>query len=147
VRAHAERYGIDPRVLASDLHLHIPAGAVPKDGPSAGAVIATALVSLFTERSVRPRVAMTGEITLSGLLLPVGGIKAKMLAARRGGVREVILPSRNQRDALEDVPAHLRKNTELRFVDDLVQAIDLALEPARTTTAVAPKPNGNGARR
>ena len=149
VRAHAARYGIDPRVLASDLHLHIPAGAVPKDGPSAGAVIATALVSLFTERSVRPCVAMTGEITLSGLLLPVGGIKAKMLAARRGGVREVILPARNQRDALEDVPAHLRKNTELRFVDDLVQAIDLALEAAPSSAAVGPKSssNGNGARR
>ena len=146
MRAHADRYGIDPRVLASDLHLHIPAGAVPKDGPSAGAVIATALVSLFTGRSVRPQVAMTGELTLSGLLLPVGGIKAKMLAARRGGVREVILPSRNQRDALEDVPAHLRQHTELRFVDDLVQAIDLALEAPRDAAVAVKKPNGNGAR-
>jgi ATP-dependent Lon protease len=108
-------------------------------------VIATALVSLLTGRSVRPHVAMTGEVTLSGLLLPVGGIKAKMLAARRGGVREVILPSRNQRDALEDVPAHLRTHTQLRFVDELAQAIDIALE-APPSVAIAVKPNGNGAR-
>lgn len=139
VRAHAKRYGIEPRALMSDLHLHIPAGAVPKDGPSAGSVIATALVSLFTGRTVRPSVAMTGEVTLSGLLLPVGGIKAKMLAARRAGVREVILPERNRRDALEDVPAHLREQTKLHFVDDLAQAIDLALEeaPPKEATATA----------
>ncbi|MCZ7683585.1 MAG: endopeptidase La [Sandaracinaceae bacterium] len=115
VRAHAARYGIDPHLLASDLHLHIPAGAVPKDGPSAGGVIAAALVSLFTGRRVRPYVAMTGEVTLSGLLLPIGGIKAKMLAARRHGVREVILPERNRRDAYEEVPPQLRESTALHF--------------------------------
>src|SRR5690606_5868787 len=97
---------------------------------------------------------MTGEVTLSGLLLPIGGIKAKMLAARRGGVREVILPERNRRDALEDVPTHLREQTQLRFVDDLAQAIELALEAPReaaTTSAPSPppppRPRGNGARR
>ncbi len=130
VRAHASRYGVDPKLLAHDIHLHIPAGAVPKDGPSAGGVIATSLLSLFTERRVRAGVAMTGELTLSGLLLPVGGIKAKMLAARRAGIREVILPAKNRRDAFEEVPAHLREGTSLHFVDDLGEAIELVLEQA-----------------
>ncbi len=138
VRAHAARYGVDPSALTSDLHLHIPAGAVPKDGPSAGAVIATALISLFTGRPVRPGVAMTGEITLSGLLLPVGGIKAKMLAARRAGLSEVILPAKNRREAFEEVPAHLREQTRMRFVDDLPEALELVLEHAPSPPIHAP---------
>ncbi len=140
VRAHAGRYGIDPRLLASDLHLHIPAGAVPKDGPSAGAVIAAALVSLFTQRTVRARVAMTGEVTLSGQLLPVGGIKAKLLAARRHGVDEVILPAQNQRDAFEEVPVALRESTRLVFVDDLAEALERVLEPKPRPLALSRLP-------
>src|SRR6202044_1017538 len=94
VRAHAEEYGIDPDFFRrQDIHIHVPSGAIPKDGPSAGVAMVTALISLLTGRPVRPRVAMTGEISLSGVVLPVGGIKEKVLGAKRAGIREVILPS------------------------------------------------------
>ena len=105
VRSHASELGIRPDFWEhSDIHVHVPAGAIPKDGPSAGVTMVTALVSLLTRRPVRAQLAMTGEITLSGRVLPVGGIKEKVLAARRAGVRTIILPSRNEKNLLEDVP-------------------------------------------
>ncbi len=141
VRAHAERYGIDPHLVnRSDLHVHVPAGAVKKDGPSAGIVIAAAFVSLFTGRSIRPYVAMTGEITLSGLLMKVGGMKGKMLAARRNGVREVILPAQNRQEVFEEVPEALRAQTQLHFVATMGEAIDLALQKGELGRAMRPRP-------
>jgi ATP-dependent Lon protease len=117
VRSKAAEFGIDEEVFAkSDLHIHVPAGAVPKDGPSAGVTIATALVSLLTERPVRADVAMTGEITLRGQVLPVGGIKQKVLGAARVGLNTVILPARNEPD-VEDVPEEIRSAMSFVFAD------------------------------
>jgi ATP-dependent Lon protease len=131
VKAQAESLGIDPQLLErSDLHVHVPAGAVPKDGPSAGVAIYSSLVSLLTQRTVRKEVAMTGEISLRGLVLPVGGIKEKTVAAARSGIKTVILPARNRRD-LEDIPPSVRE--ELQFVwaerveEVLAAAFDAAL--------------------
>ncbi|HUX11288.1 MAG TPA: endopeptidase La [Terriglobia bacterium] len=129
VRAHAEEYGIDPDFFQNrDIHIHVPAGAIPKDGPSAGITMASALVSALTHRSIRPRVAMTGEITLSGQVLPVGGIKEKVLAARRAGVKEVLLPAENEPNVKEDLPDNILEGVELRYVKTIREAIDLALE-------------------
>jgi ATP-dependent Lon protease len=114
VKGHAERLGIDPLVFEkSDVHIHVPAGAVPKDGPSAGVAIFASLVSMLTQRTVLHDVAMTGEISLRGLVLPVGGIKEKMVAAARSGIKTVILPARNRRD-FDEIPASVREM--LRFV-------------------------------
>ncbi len=125
VKGQAERLGIDPLVFEkSDLHIHVPAGAVPKDGPSAGVAIFASLVSLLTQRTVRHDVAMTGEISLRGLVLPVGGIKEKTVAAARSGIRTVILPARNRRD-LEDIPASVRETLEFIWaerVEDVIAA-------------------------
>ena len=135
IRSRSEGLGIDPKRFGKlDIHVHVPAGAVPKDGPSAGVAMATALGSLMLARPVRAEVAMTGEITLRGLVLPVGGIKEKVLAARQAGIKAVILPERNRRH-LADVPVEVRK--ELRFVfaqtvDDVLKA---ALSPARSRAA------------
>jgi ATP-dependent Lon protease len=128
VRANAERFGIDPGVFRrKTVHLHVPAGAVPKDGPSAGVTMVTALASAASGRPVRSDTAMTGEITLRGRILPVGGIKEKVLAAHRAGIHTVILPSRNEAD-LEDVPAELRQGLEFVFVDRADEALARALE-------------------
>jgi ATP-dependent Lon protease len=128
VRAHAARYGIPEDVFrTSDLHIHVPAGAVPKDGPSAGAVMVTSLVSLLTKTPVRPYLALTGEITLSGVLLPIGGIKEKVLAARRSGVRELVLPVENEPNLREEVPERLRGDIDIRLAASIEQAVDLAL--------------------
>ncbi len=128
VRANAEELGLDPGFLeTSDLHIHVPAGAVPKDGPSAGVTIFTALASLLTGRRVRSDTAMTGECTLRGRVLPVGGIKAKVLAAHRAGIRRVILPQRNSGD-LSDVPAEVREAMEVVFAEDMHQVLEAALE-------------------
>jgi ATP-dependent Lon protease len=111
----------------SDIHIHVPAGAIPKDGPSAGVTMFTALTSLLTGRPVRNNVAMTGEITLRGLVLPVGGIKEKVLAAKRAGIDTVILPSKNEKD-LEDVPEQVKKNMRFHFVQRMDEIIHLALK-------------------
>jgi len=129
VRSHAVDYGIDPEFFQSkDIHFHVPSGAIPKDGPSAGVTMVTALVSALTRRPVRPRVAMTGEITLSGQVLPVGGIKEKVLAAKRAGVTEVILPADNEPNVMEDLNADMLGTLSLRYVKSIHEAIDLALE-------------------
>ena len=131
VRANSEELAVPPDIFRkSDIHLHVPAGAIPKDGPSAGVTIATAMVSLLTGRCVREDVAMTGEITLRGQVLPVGGIKEKMLAAHRVGIKKVILPKRNEKD-LEDVPEEARKELEFVLVDRVDQVFKVALcEPS-----------------
>ena len=114
VKSQADRLGIDPAALDNcDLHIHVPAGAIPKDGPSAGVAIATSLASLLSQRTVRPDVAMTGEISLRGVVLPVGGIKEKCVAAARAGIRTVILPARNRRD-LEDIPGERAQPARVR---------------------------------
>ncbi|MBI3783608.1 MAG: endopeptidase La, partial [Deltaproteobacteria bacterium] len=130
IRAHAEALGIAPDFFENvDIHVHVPAGAVPKDGPSAGVTLATSLVSLLTGRLVRHDVAMTGEITLRGKVLPVGGIKEKVLGARRAGVMTVILPKRNAKD-LEDVPEAVRTEMKFLFVETIEEVLSNALEPA-----------------
>ena len=128
-RSHANDLGIRSDYWeTSDIHVHIPAGAIPKDGPSAGVTMVTSLVSLMTQRPVRPNLAMTGEITLSGRVLPVGGIKEKVLAAKRAGVVTVILPQRNEKNLLEDVPQQAREGMTFHLVDSVDQVLDLALE-------------------
>jgi ATP-dependent Lon protease len=127
VRAKAGDFCVDEEIFGkSDLHIHVPAGAVPKDGPSAGVTMATALVSLLTERPVRSNVAMTGEITLRGQVLPVGGIKQKVLAAARVGIDTVILPERNRPD-LDDIPEDIRDKIKFVFVERVDQVFDAAL--------------------
>ncbi len=131
VRSHAKELGIPPEEFKkNDIHLHIPAGAIPKDGPSAGVTMATALASLFTGRRVKPDVAMTGEITLRGRVLPVGGIKEKVLAADRAGIKTVILPKKNEAD-LEDVPEEVRQRMKFIFVEWVSEVLDAALEPSQ----------------
>ncbi len=128
VRSHAEELGLEPDVADKhDLHIHVPAGAVPKDGPSAGVTIFTALASLLTGRCVRPDTAMTGECTLRGKVLPVGGIKAKVMAAHRAGITRVILPEKNRRD-LDDVPQTVRDEVEVVFASDMGQVLEAALQ-------------------
>ena len=135
VRSHADDLGLGHDALARRFHLHVPAGAVPKDGPSAGITMTTALVSLLTDRPVRSSVGMTGEVTLQGRVLPIGGVKQKVLAAHRAGLREVILPERNGPD-LDDVPEAVRAEMTFHLVGDVRDVLSLALEPA--DEAVAP---------
>ncbi|MCB9749903.1 MAG: endopeptidase La [Myxococcales bacterium] len=149
VRSNADPLAIDPSFLESqDLHIHIPAGAVPKDGPSAGVTIFTALCSLLTGRRVRNDTAMTGEATLRGRVLPVGGIKSKVLAAHRAGITRVILPRRNERD-LDEVPEDVREAMEFILAEDMSEVLDAALEvDAQPQTAPLPAPSsthGDGA--
>ncbi len=131
LRSHAPELDIDTATLAGRrLHLHVPAGAVPKDGPSAGITMATALASLVTGRLVRPEVGMTGEVTLSGRVLPIGGVKQKLLAAHRAGLTEVVIPARNEAD-LDDVPAEVRDGLKVHPVSDVADVLALALRPAQ----------------
>jgi ATP-dependent Lon protease len=126
--SHANEFGIGPEMFKDyGVHLHVPAGAIPKDGPSAGVTITAALASLYTGRRVRPDTAMTGEITLSGLVFPVGGLKEKILAAHRAGIRRIMLPSRNEAD-IEDLPEDVRKELQIVFVSRINEVIDAALE-------------------
>ena len=137
VRGNATRYGIDPEIFKTiDIHVHVPAGAIPKDGPSAGITMAAALVSMLTERCVRPNLAMTGEITLAGQVLPVGGIKEKVLAAKRSGVREVIMPFENEVNVKEDLKSEQIGDMTLHFVKMVDEVMEIALQPR----ADAPSP-------
>jgi len=130
VRAHSRELGVEESFFERvDLHLHVPEGAIPKDGPSAGVTLVTALVSLLTNRPVRPRLAMTGEMTLSGRVLPVGGIKEKVLAAHRLGVKEVLLPKRNEKAFKEDIPENVRNDIQIHLVSTLDEVLKLALGP------------------
>jgi ATP-dependent Lon protease len=128
VRSHAAELGIDPGALNRRFHVHVPAGAVPKDGPSAGVTMTTALVSLLTGRPVKPTVGMTGEITLQGRVLPIGGVKQKVLAAHRAGLKEVVLPMRNEGD-LDDVPEQVREQMAFHPAESIDQVLGWALEP------------------
>jgi ATP-dependent Lon protease len=131
VRSSATKYNIDPDLFkTSDIHIHVPAGAIPKDGPSAGITMATALLSMLTERRVRPNLAMTGEITLTGQVLPIGGVKEKVLAAKRSGVKEVILPFENEVNVREDLKSEQIGDVEVHYVKEMDQVVELALEPA-----------------
>ncbi|NUS52588.1 MAG: endopeptidase La [Nocardioidaceae bacterium] len=126
VRSHAHALGIDPAVLDRNIHVHVPAGAVPKDGPSAGVTMVTALTSLATGRPVRSQVGMTGEVTLNGRVLPIGGVKQKLLAAQRAGLTDVFLPQRNEAD-LDDVPADVREQVRVHLVGDVLDVVRGAL--------------------
>ena len=137
VKSQADRIGINPALLDnSDLHIHVPAGAIPKDGPSAGVAIATSLASLLTQRTVRSDVAMTGEISLRGVVMPVGGIKEKCVAAARAGIRTVILPARNRRD-LEDIPQSVRAKLEFVWAEKIDDVLARALEEIPAQLAAA----------
>ena len=136
VRSHAAELGIDPDALQGRFHVHVPAGAVPKDGPSAGVTMTTALASLLTGRTVKPTVGMTGEVTLQGKVLPIGGVKQKVLAAHRAGLREVILPARNEGD-LDDVPEQVREEIEFHVAESIDQVLGWALDPASAPAAPA----------
>ena len=126
--AHSQEFGITTDMFKEyGVHLHVPAGAIPKDGPSAGVTITSALASLYTGRRVRPDTAMTGEITLSGLVFPVGGIKEKVLAAHRAGIHRILLPARNEAD-LEDIPEDVRRELEIVSVNRINEVVDAALE-------------------
>ena len=132
VKSRAASFGIDPTLFEkSDIHIHVPAGATPKDGPSAGVAMFTALVSLLTGRTVRSNTAMTGEISLRGLVLPVGGIKEKVTAAARAGLTRVMLPARNRRD-FEDIPEDTRARLEFIWLERVDEAIAAALEDKPT---------------
>src|SRR5262247_1068225 len=133
VRSHADELAITPEFWeTSDIHVHVPAGAIPKDGPSAGVTMTTALVSLLTGRRVRPGLAMTGEVSLAGRVLPVGGIKEKVLAAHRAGIRTVLLPKRNEKNLIEDVPRAVRDEMTFHLVDAVPDVLRLALEATPT---------------
>jgi len=139
VRAHADEFGVDPGLFAKhDFHIHVPAGAIPKDGPSAGVTMAVALTSLCSRRKVRHNVAMTGEITLRGKVLPVGGIKEKLLAARRAGIDTVLVPQQNEKD-LADLPAYARDTLRIHTVERVQDILPLSLE-----TDLVPSPEAAG---
>jgi ATP-dependent Lon protease len=132
VRGNATKYGIDPELFKTiDIHIHVPAGAIPKDGPSAGITMGAALISMLTERRVRPNLAMTGEITLIGQVLPVGGIKEKVLAAKRSGVREVIMPFENEVNVREDLKSEQIGEMRIHYVKTMEEVVDLALEESQ----------------
>jgi ATP-dependent Lon protease len=127
IKSHADNLGIDPQLFEEwNVHVHVPEGAIPKDGPSAGITMTTALASAFTKRKVRKNLAMTGEITLRGKVLPVGGIKEKILAAKRAGITDIILCAENEKDIDEIKPVYL-KGLTFHYVKDIMEVIDFAL--------------------
>jgi ATP-dependent Lon protease len=136
VRAHADELGVDPAALNRRIHVHVPAGAVPKDGPSAGVTMVTALVSMATGRQVRADVGMTGEVTLNGRVLPIGGVKQKLLAAQRAGLKTVFIPQRNEPD-LDDVPAEVLEALAVKPMTDVAEIVAQALEPQHETATAA----------
>jgi len=141
VRSNSEALGIAEDFFAShDLHIHVPAGAIPKDGPSAGVTMATALVSLLTGRRIQPLIAMTGEITLSGNVLPVGGIKEKVLAAKRAGVTDVILPAENKTNVDEDLTSEQLANLTVHYVKTIEEALRVSLPDLAEVVAKTPLP-------
>ncbi|HEY6214070.1 MAG TPA: endopeptidase La, partial [Vicinamibacterales bacterium] len=141
LRTHAKEYNIDPDFFKNaEIHVHVPSGAIPKDGPSAGVTMAAAMASELTGRPVRGDLAMTGEITLSGKVLPVGGVKEKVLAARRLGIREVILPKQNAKNVNEDLTPELRKDLVVHLVGSIDEVLALALQPVASDTRPAKKP-------
>jgi ATP-dependent Lon protease len=133
ISSQAERLGIDESFREHyDIHIHVPAGATPKDGPSAGVTMLTALTSLLTGRLVRNDLTMTGEITLRGAVLPIGGLKEKVLAAHRAGLKYVLLPERNRYD-LEEIPQHVRESLQFFFVKEMEEVLQIALQPRELT--------------
>ncbi len=136
VRSHAEQLGVDPKTLDRKIHVHVPAGAVPKDGPSAGVTMVTALVSMATGRQVRSDVGMTGEVTLNGRVLPIGGVKQKLLAAQRAGLSTVFIPQRNEPD-LDDVPAEVLEALDVKPMTDVADIVAQALEADQAATVAA----------
>ena len=127
IKAHADQFGISRKMLDThSVHIHVPEGAIPKDGPSAGITMTTALVSAFTKRKVRPRVAMTGEMTLRGKVLPIGGVKEKILAAKRAGITDLILCEDNRKD-VEEIPEKYLTGLTFHYVTDIQEVIDFAL--------------------
>jgi ATP-dependent Lon protease len=145
LKARAADIGIDPELFdKNDIHVHVPAGAQPKEGPSAGVTVLTAMASILTGRPARDDIAMTGEITLRGRVLPIGGIKEKVLGAHRAGIRRVLLPTRNEAD-LDDIPADLRKEMQLVMVDSIDQVLAEALTKARVSPRSRSGSNGAAA--
>ena len=137
VRSHSEELGIDESAFENqEFHVHVPAGAIPKDGPSAGVTMVTALASLLCKRPVKHTVGMTGEVTLQGRVLPIGGVKQKVLAAHAAGLTDVILPERNRGD-LDDIPEDVREQMTFHPVMSIGEVLDLALEPAPTVAQVS----------
>ena len=131
IRTNAKELGVKPEFFEDmDIHIHVPAGAIPKDGPSAGVTMLTVLTSLLTNRKVKKHLAMTGEITLRGAVLPVGGVKEKVLAAYRAGIKTILLPAWNRKD-IEDIPVNVRKSISFHFINDMMEVIKLALEPVK----------------
>src|SRR5271154_5760484 len=140
-RSNAERYGIDPDFFRKqDIHIHVPSGGVPKDGPSAGAAMGTALISLLTGRPVRDRLAMTGEMTLSGVVLPIGGVKEKVLGAKRAGIKEVLLPADNEPNAVADLPPDLLGDMKITYVRNLDEVLEHALSKESVAPPIVPQP-------
>jgi ATP-dependent Lon protease len=141
IRRHAKEFGIDPDFFKNaEMHVHVPSGAIPKDGPSAGVTMVAAMVSELTGRAVRGDIAMTGEITLSGRVLPIGGVKEKVLAARRVGIREVILPKQNAKNVNEDLTPELRQEMTVHLVSTIDEVLALALQPASSDLRPVQKP-------
>ena len=127
IRAHAEEFGISEDFFEDkNIHIHVPEGAIPKDGPSAGITMTTALVSAFTGKKVRPRIAMTGEMTLRGKVLPIGGVKEKLLAAKRAGITDIVLCEKNRKD-VDEIPEKYLKGLKFHYVQDIQEVIDFAL--------------------
>ncbi|MDE7452615.1 MAG: endopeptidase La, partial [Paramuribaculum sp.] len=128
VRAHAEEFGIDPAKFDSTtVHIHVPEGAIPKDGPSAGITMATSIMSAFSNRKIRERIAMTGELTLRGKVLPIGGVKEKILAAKRAGIKTVLLPDANKKD-VADIQSRYLEGLDIKYVSDIRQVFAEAVE-------------------